>query len=178
MFKFGVTTLVLRKFEINKDATDKPAIEIVGRSSGIIAWILTAMKLNTLTTLRLQGNELSIVYGSLSGETHTIIPVSAIESTQCGYSKTLAYLYLGIISILYGLGTGELVPLLGLAVIGGILLAAYYFSNRMFIAVSAGNRTEMIAYKKGLVDGEAVDLERTLEAIDVINTNVLSRASA
>jgi len=176
MFRFGVTTLVLRKFEINKDGADKPAIEIVGRASGIIAWILTSMKLNTLTTLRLQGNELVVVYGSLSGETHTVIPVSAIESTQCGYSKTLAYLYLGIIALVFGLTTGELLPFLGLAVISGILMALYYFSNRMFIAVSAGNRTEMIAYKKGLVDGEAVDLERTLEAIDVINTNVLSRA--
>jgi len=176
MFKFGVTTLVLRKFEINKEAVEAPAIEIVGRPGGFIAWLLTAMKLNTLTTLRLEGDELSVVYGSLSGETHTVIPVSAIESTQCGHSKTLAYLYLGIISVLFGLSTGELIPFLGLLIMGGVFFAAYYLSNRMFISVSAGNRTEMIAYKKGLVEGETVDLDRTLEAIDIINTNVLAKS--
>ena len=82
MLQFGVTTLVLRKFEVNKEAVGVPAIEIVGRAGGFVAWLLTAMKLNTLTTFRLQGDELSVVYGSLSGETHTVIPVSAIESTQ------------------------------------------------------------------------------------------------
>ena len=146
MLQFGVTTLVLRKFEVNKEAVGVPAIEIVGRAGGFVAWLLTAMKLNTLTTFRLQGDELSVVYGSLSGETHTVIPVSAIESTQCGYSKSLAYLYLGIISVLSGLYSGELVPFLGLAILGRIFFALYYFSNRMFIAVSAGSRTEMIAY--------------------------------
>ena len=103
MFNFRVTTLVLRKFSINRESADEPAIEIVGRASGLMPWILTKMNLNTLTTLKLKGEELSVVYGSVSGETHTVIPVSAIESTQCGYSKTLAYLYLAFIALIYGL---------------------------------------------------------------------------
>ena len=176
MFNFGVTTLVLRQFTINDQGSDGPAIEIVGRASGLIAWLLTAMKLNTLTTLRLHDNELSVVYGSLSGETHTLVPVSAIESTQCGYSKSLIYLYLAIGVVLFGLSSGELIPFLGFLLLGAVFGALYYFSNRMFIAVSAGNRTVMIAYKKGLIEGEPVDLDRTLEAIAVINRNVIEKA--
>jgi len=178
MFKLGVTTLVLRKFTISDQGTDGPALEIVGRASGFVAWLLTTMKLNTLTTLRLQGNELSIVSGSLSGETHTLIPVTSIESTQCGHSKKLIYLYVAIAAVLLGLSTGELVPFLGSLVLSAIFGALYYFSNQMFIEVSAGTRTEIIAYKKGLVDGETVDLERTLEAINVINSSVIEKASA
>ena len=175
MFKFGVTTLVLRQFSINKDPSDLPALEIVGRAGGLIAWLLTQMKLNTLTTLKLQGEELSVVYGSLSGETHTVIPVSAIESTQCGHSKTLLYLYLGVIVLALGLTTGDMARILISAIIAAVFFAIYYFSNRMFISVSAGDRTETIAYKKGLVDGASVDLERTLEAIAVINESVLAK---
>jgi len=118
------------------------------------------------------------VYGSLSGETHTIIPVTAIESTQCGYSKTLIYLYVAIAAVLLGLSTGDLAPFLASLLFAAIFGALYYFSNRMFIAVSAGNRTEMIAYKKGLIDGETVDLERTVEALNILNRNVIEKATA
>jgi len=175
MFNFRVTTLVLTQFSIDKDASDSSAIEIVGRPSGFTAWLLAQMKLDTPTTLKLRGDELSFVYGSLSGETHTVIPVSAIESTQCGYSKNLVYMYLGVIALLGGLTSGEFAPFLLLAIVAAVFFALYFFSNRMFIAVSAGNRTEMIAYKKGLIEGEQVDLERTLQAIAVINENVLAK---
>ena len=175
MFNFGVTTLVLTKFSVDREATDTPAIEVAGRASGFMAWLLTQMKLNTLTTLTLQGDEVSLVEGSLSGETHTVIPISAVESTKCGYSKNLLLLYLGIILLLIGLSSGEFAPFLGLAIVAAVFFALYYFSNRVFISISAGGETAMIAFKKGLIEGEQVDLERTLQAIAVINENVLAR---
>ena len=175
MFKFGLPTLVLRQFSINEAATSDPAIEITGRASGFTQWLLTAMKLSTLTTFRLQGDELSVVSGGLSGETHTVIPVSAIESTQCGFSKSMGFLIAGAAFLLLGLLSAKLNVLLMSAVVAAVAFALYYFSNRMFISVSAGDRTETIQYKKGLIDGQSVDLERTLQAIAIVNAAVLDR---
>ncbi len=177
MFKFGLPTLVLKTFTINKDVTSGPLIEIIGRPQGFMSWLLTAMKMSTLTTLKMEGDELSIVSAGLSGEVHTVIPVSAIESTQCGFSKQIAWLFVAALLLVGGATSGETTLFLFFLLLAAIAVAAYYLGNRMFLSVSAGNRTEVIQFKKGVTEGVPVDLERTLEAIGVINAAVLKRRS-
>jgi hypothetical protein len=142
-------------------------------AKGVMQWVLTAMK---LSTLRLDGDELSIVSGGLKGETHTVIPVSAIESTECGFKKEISYLFVAAGFLIWGIATMKFAPFLLNTLFAVALLAFYYFSKEMFISVSAGSCTEFIRFKHGLVDGESIDLERTLEAISVINSAVLAKS--
>ena len=175
MFKFGVPTLIIRKFSISKDAAGGSDIEIIGRASGLTQWLLTLMKISTLTTLKTKGEELSLVSAGLGGEIHTVIPISAIESTECGFSKSIGWVVLGIIALLYGIGSQAMNMFLFSAIIAAICFAVYYMSGQMFISAMAGGREIHIKYKKGMIDGEKVDLESTLEAIATINAKVLNR---
>ena len=178
MFKIALPTLVIRKFDLNDGTGDGPRIEIAGRASGLTQWLLTVMKISTLTTFKLQGEELSVVSAGLNGEIHTVIPVSAIESTECGYSKSIGWAILGVIFLLTALTSGSMNVFLVGVILAGISFAFYYFSSRMFISVMAGNRDAKIQYKKGVIEGEPVDLERTLAAIEAVNTAVLDRHKA
>ncbi len=87
MLKLGTRTLAARMFNADEEGKDGKYIEIIGRASGLISWILTLMSLDTLTTLRLEANNLSVKSSSLSGVIHTVMPLGAIGSTQCGFFK-------------------------------------------------------------------------------------------
>ncbi len=173
MLSFGIPTLVLRQFDINEEATDSPALEIEGRAVGFISWLLTVMKMSTLTTLRLESDRLSVVSASLSGEIHTVIPIGAIESTQCGYSKAISFLAVAFIVLILGLSTGELGGFLIALLVAAVFGAAYFFSDKMFISVAAGDTKVAIAYKKSAIEGTKIDLERTLQAIRLINKRIV-----
>jgi len=177
MLKFGIPTLVLRQFDINENATEGSTIEITGRATGLISWLLTVMKLSTLTTLRLDADRLSVVTAGLSGEIHTVMPLGAIESTQCGYSKTVAFLAIAIGSLLFGLTTGEMGAFLVFLVIAVAFFVGYFLSDKMFVSVTAGGINVAIAYKKGVIDGVSVDLDRTLQAIQVLNQKIIQEHS-
>lgn len=127
MFKFGSPTLVIRKFSINENGADGNYLEITGRASGLISWILTMMKLDTLTTLKLESDKLSVNNSSLSGEIHTVMPLGAIESTQCGFSKTTIWLILVFFSIGSGLLSGSGGAMFGLVIVGAVFLLKYFF---------------------------------------------------
>ena len=173
MFKFGMPTLVIRKFNVNENGLDGKYLEIVGRASGLISWILTLMKLDTLTTLYLEADRLSVKTASLSGETHAVMPLGAIESTQCGFSKSLSWLVLAVISVLGALLGGEASTFIGSLLMGAIFLALYFFSNRMFISIKAGNETISIAFQKGIIEDVSVDLDQTLAALQLLNSMVV-----
>ncbi len=173
MFKFGIPTLVIRKFDVNENGLDGKYLEIIGRASGLISWILTLMKLDTLTTLHLEADRLSVKTSSLSGEIHTVIPLGAIESTKCGFSKSMIWLTLAVIVILGGLLSGEVGAFIGSLVVGAVFFVIYFLSNRMFISVAAGSETISIAFQKGIIEDVSVDLDKTLVALQLLNSMVV-----
>ena len=175
MFGFGKPTLVLRQFDINESATEGPPIEIEGRATGFMQWLLTAMKISTLTTLRLDTDRVSFVNAGLDGEEHTVIPLAAIDSTQCGYSKSILLLVAAVGVLLFGSVTGEVAPMFVSLIFAAVLGASYYFSDKMFISISAGSTKVTIEYKKGVIEGVNVDLERSLQAIRVINERIMAQ---
>jgi len=173
MLSFGIPTLVLRQFDINEEATDSPALEIEGRAVGFVSWILTMMKLSTLTSLRLESDRVFLVSSGLAGEVHSVIPIGAIESTQCGYSKAISLLAAAFIVLIFGLSTGELVGFLVSLLVAAVFGAAYFFSDKMFISITAGSTKLAIAYKKSVVEGSQIDLDKTLQAIRLINQRII-----
>ena len=178
MFQFAQPTLVVRSFAVNDPSPDQPVVEISGRAAGFTSWLLTLMKLSTITTLTLKGDELSLVSAGFSGEKHSLIPVESIDTTECGYSKPTGWAFIGVILLLYGIGSGVMAQLLLGLVLAAICFAAYYFGGRMYMIVRAGSHEGMIQYKEGLVDGQSVNLERTLTAVGAINQAVMRKNRA
>jgi hypothetical protein len=173
MFGLGIPTLVIRKFHIDENGSEGKFIEIEGRATGLISWILTILKLDTLTILQLKGDQLKVKASSLSGEVHTVMPLSAIETTQCGFSKSLIWLNLAVIAFLYGVVSGDGGVFLLMLLLAVVFGAIYYFSKRIFLSATAGDTKVAIAFKKGVMEGTNIDFDRTLTAIQLLNKLVL-----
>ena len=68
--------LVLRKFEFT--GPDSPSVQIQGRPSGVVAWLLTTLGLDTLTTLRIDEEGAVLTSASLGGVIRHLVPVAAM----------------------------------------------------------------------------------------------------
>ena len=174
MFNLGSPTLVVSKYLVDENAADGKYLNIVGRPSGLMSWLLTLMKINPQTNLELQNDRLSVSLSQLSGESHTVVPLDAIDITKCGFSKKLRWLVLGIATLLGGVSAGDGGVFMMALLLSAVFLVLYFFSNRMFLSVTAGGESVVIEYKKSVVEGVKVDLDRTLAAIEVLNGRVLA----
>ena len=184
---FGVKSagspLVLRRYAI--DERGKFLVDIVGRQSGIIAWMLVTMGLDVETKLQVTRQSLSFKASSFFGTNYNTIPLTSISSTHCGYTKSASALFSAI--ALGGLGLVQF--LAGTSGLGIILLivAAFFFISywlsktlTIFIETSGGTMIGL-AFKRSLIENVQVDIEEALRTINLINRAVLaaqSRSSA
>jgi hypothetical protein len=171
-------SLVLRKFHVNESAPDGVLVEIVGRASGVTAWLLTIMGFDAETSLKLSNNELSFRSSSLFGQIHQVAPLQSISSTHCGYSKPIGYLILGVLFVLGGFpGLGQSggggIFLIGL-IIGGIFLIAYWLSKKMTISIETGGGMIMgLVFKRSVIENVPVDIQKAIQAMNVVNKKVI-----
>ena len=132
-------TLVLRRFRVTEQPGDGLYVEIVGRPEGLMGWLLTTIGLDSEVTLRVTDTEVTKESASLQGKTRQIAPISGIASGYVGYMKSVWKLYFGLLLVAFGIYTGffgkHTVALILCLLAGGILLALYWFSNRLEIAV-------------------------------------------
>lgn len=170
-------TLVLRNFKITESAlAGDTLVEIVGRSSGFKAWLLTVMGLSPETTFKVSRTEVSYKGSSLSGETHQIVPLPSVASTHCGYTKSIFSLILGIIIILGGLliGTENTSILLLELVIGGLFIISYWLSKKIIIKIETSGGLMMgIAFKRSVIENVPVNMEQALKVIKIVNEQVV-----
>jgi hypothetical protein len=174
-------TLVLTAFNVNPNATDTPCIEISGRPSGLVAWILTAMQLSAETTLSVTDLQVSLKSASLSGEFNNFVPLPHVSSTHCGYSKPFLLLICGVLA--FAVGTvlslvapagGAVIFILGL-LIAAVFIAIYFLSRRITInLVTDGSVPLRLTFKPGLLSGVPVNIRSTIDALALLNAKVLS----
>src|ERR1035437_3563240 len=67
------TTIVLTRFRINEDPAARTAVEIAGRVSGIVSWILTLLQLSPEIEFVVTDSEVMMRWASLSGVQHTYV---------------------------------------------------------------------------------------------------------
>src|SRR5258708_1073082 len=69
------TPVVLKRFHVNEDPSAKTAVEITGRISGIVSWVLTLLRLEPKFELTVTDSEATIRSGSLRGTAQLCIPL-------------------------------------------------------------------------------------------------------
>ena len=192
--RFSGLTLVLRTFKIDEAPSANILVDIVGRGSGIITWLLTIIGFDAVTSLKVTDKEVTFKRSSLFGKTYQVISLPSVSSTHCGYSKPLGYLIMGVIFLVGGIlsipfqGGGGGFPrdtaaglsanstfvLIGL-VIGGIFLLAYFLSKKIFIFLETyGGMILGISFKRSVIENVSVDMEQALKAIEVINKRIIA----
>jgi hypothetical protein len=179
-------SLVLRKFNLNEAAPDGLVVDIEGRASGLISWLLTVLGLDAITTLKITGKELSFRSSSLFGQIYQVAPLPNISSTHCGYSKPIGYLVLGVLIGLAGIvasfaqhGGGGLAGGGGMAglpliVIGLVFIIAYFLSKKLAISVeTSGGMVMGLTFKRSVIENVPVDIQKALMAIQLINRKIV-----
>jgi hypothetical protein len=172
-------TLVLRRFEIDESSTSNVFVDIVGRASGISAWLLTIIGFDAETSLKVTDKEVSFKTSSLMGQIHQVVPLSSVSSTHCGFSKPIGYFILGVFFILGGLlsGLGQrgggVVILIGI-ILGGIFLIAYYLSKKIVISIeTSGGIVLGVSFKRSVIENVGVDINKALKAIMLVNNKTI-----
>ncbi len=175
----SVNALVLRKFEINQSSSADKIIDIVGRKSGFVAFLLTVLGLDATTSLRCTRDRVEYRASSLFGETSTTIPLNQVTGIVGGYKKPIELLIAAAISFgisfVFGLITrngivffilGVLIPL--------VLIIQYLYGKTMNLGVqNGGDKVYGLEFKKGLIEGVSVDIQLVKEAITLLNNAVL-----
>jgi hypothetical protein len=177
-----VPTLVLRTFNINTSGNGQPCLEISGRPSGIIAWLLTIMNLSAETHMVVTDRFFSIKGASLMGEFNNFVPLPHVSSTHCGFSKPIGYIIAGfavaIFGVISGLNQRDGTPLIaGGLIVGLIFLVAYFFSRKLIIGIrTAGGLPFELMFKPGVLGSVRVDIDSVRQAITLLNDKVLQAA--
>jgi hypothetical protein len=158
--------LVLRRYNI--DEKGKILVDIVGRQSGVLAWLFVTMGLDAETSLQVSRQTLTFKSSSFFGTTYNTVPLTMISSTHCGYTKSAELLILGLIFTLVGL------PTIILSIFGIILLIGYWLSKQLTIYIeTTGGMLIGLSFKRSIIENVQIDIDDALKTTHLINRLVL-----
>jgi len=178
------SALVLREFQVNDHATEGAVITIRGRVSGLVAWLLTLVGVDTETTLTVTTDRVSLQRASLSGRHVVQIPLANVASTQSAYYQPVWALLMAAWFAFTGLvlaaldngfeaGAKEKDIFSGL-IMAGIFVVIFRLGRKIGISVESGGGTHYgIAFKPSVIEGVSVDLDAALRVAAILNTYVM-----
>lgn len=173
--------LALRRFEVNGLPDAPVVVDIRGRASGLVAWLLTVARIDNETCLVVTRDQVWFQAASLYGQTQRVVPLLSVASTHCGYRKPLGLLVLGIFFLLVGIlawmvgAVEEPGAAILLAAIGGGLLVMYKLRKSMTISLETHGGTILgLNFKRSVIEGVGVSMEQAEQAIQAINNSILA----
>lgn len=148
-------------------------VSIVGRESGLIAWILSLMGVDPTTSIRVGMDRVEFSSSSLAGTQSRLIPLQSVCSTYYGYHKpwkaavaiVAFFLFFGtsIASALVDGGSrnSQVSVFLGTFVAGFVVALIYYFLNRTLTLgfVETSGVVSGIKFKRSVI--ENMDINET-----------------
>jgi len=174
--------VVLRRFEIREAPADGVFVRIVGRVSGLIGWLLSALGFGNETQFEVTSERISFSASNLSGQMHILTPITHVANTACSYAKPLHLLVIGgfiaLGGVLAGISGGASPLILGV-LLGGVFFAMYWYSRKLSIRViSTGGQPITIVFKPSVLENVTIDMNRALQAIALLNRKVLESHGA
>ena len=174
------SSLVLKKFTINKTAAGKTAlVEITGRPGGLISWLLTLIGLDSTWHLKVTSTDISLRAASLFGQQDSVTAISSISDVHCGYRKPVGYFFVSAAFLLLGVG-GGLSDGGAKAFLCGLLFAAVFFityflrKSIVIYFVTRGSSKLGISFKRSVIENVAVDIQQAQLTVGIINSLVVT----
>jgi ribosomal protein L40E len=180
--KTNSTSLVLTKFYVNENDPNKVFVSISGRGEGVIAWLLTVLKIYGETTFELNDECIAMNYLSMQGNINHIIPLTCVSSSYCGYSQSIMAFIVGIFFSIIGffmlIISSIRVEGFSLFIIGIILIISFFFSKRLFITVETkGGMTPGIKFKRSIIGNVPVDFNKAKSVVAIIKNKTIQKTS-
>lgn len=153
--------LVIKKWYASKTANeDGNYVHLVGRESGLLAWLLALMGIDPTTEIEIKENLILFTEGSLEGSQKRVIPMKSVCSAFYGYVKPWKMaLVLGIL----------LLPLYGIGLLVGPL---YYFLNKSLSVgvIETSSWVGGFSFKRSVIEGQNIDEKKAYEVIDIVRS--------
>jgi hypothetical protein len=188
--------LVLREFRVGSAETTGEFLYILGRRSGIIAWLLTLFGLHAQTSFSVTDDEVARETVGPSGFESLYAPLSEITASRCSYYRAFWVLVLSLAFYLYGLITLLLAVIQSndyqrqraLAAASDILWPClvcgtacyvwYTLSKRVLISVTARGDVGLgISFKRSIIENVGVELKKAVAAVDLMNARILAKSA-
>lgn len=186
------TPIVLKRFRLSQDPAAGAVIEITGRVSGVVSWILTLLRVEPEFQFTATRDSVSIRRESLRGTQHTFVPLSAVTGTNCGYQRSIlafafavyfafdcvSYLLVGFLSN----NRDEVGTNMGLAfgflILAGIAALIYFLSKKVGLWIESSLHSHGLSFKRSVIENVSVELPQALRAIEILNSLVLNARTA
>lgn len=186
--------LVLREFRVGSAETTGEFLYILGRRSGLIAWLLTLFGLQAQTSFSVTNDEVARETVGPRGFEYLYSPLAEISSSRCSYYRAFMVLVLSLAFYAYGLFTllsamlrdndhvrqralAEASDTLWVSLVLGTACYIWYaLSKRVLISVVARGDVGMgISFKRSVIENVGVELKKAVEAVDLMNARILAK---
>jgi hypothetical protein len=175
--------LILTRFEVNDFSRDGVYINIEGRASGFLHWILHLFGLVFHTSLKVNDRELHLKSASAFKIIESIAPLASVSSTNCGYYKPFWMLLVACLLIVngfvmafgfsrqYGIETHyTIAAAIPYWILSVVCLLAYVLSKRIMISFEArGSKTFFLAFRRSVIENVAIDINFANKALIKLN---------
>lgn len=166
--------LVLKTWKISETGAEGTEnVVIMGRESGLLAWLLALLKVDPVTSISVNADRVDFSQASLAGTQSRLIPLQNVCSTYYGYHKPWkAAAMIVAFSLYLGLTLTNMSAVLGLLVIllGAGAGVGYYFLNRSLTLgfVEHSGVVSGIKFKRSLIENVDIDGEQAREVCALI----------
>ena len=98
--------LTCTKFNYSATPSDGRYIDINGKKTGVISWLKSKLNINSEASFQVFKDHIRVRGHSLIGDKITLIPLRSVNSISVlfGREKKISYLFVGILTIPFGIG--------------------------------------------------------------------------
>lgn len=171
-----MSALVIKAWKAESKPIDQHQnfVRITGREGGLIAWVLSLMRIDPVTTIKVGLDRIEFSSASLAGIESRLIPLQNICSSYYGYHKPwkqavsilVAFVFIGS-TIASALADGNPqgaspTPVLASVVAGLVAALLYYFLNRTLTLgfVETSGVVSGIRFKRSVIENLDINQEQ------------------
>ena len=173
--------LVIKSWKAESKPIDgnKNFVSITGRKSGLVAWLLSLLKIDPSTTINVGLDRVEFTSASLAGTASRLIPLQGVCSTYYGYHKpwkqaTSIFMLFAFVGLSLAMGSAERGSPGGMSLVvataaGLVIALVYYFLNRTLTLgfVEHSGVVNGIVFKRSVIENLDINHEQA-KAVCVI----------
>ena len=175
--------LVIKRWKAESKPIDanNNFVSITGRKSGLVAWLLSLLKIDPSTTINVGLDRVEFTSASLAGTASRLIPLQGVCSTYYGYHKpwkasSSIFFLFAFFGLSMAMSTAERgspgnggLTLVVAATLGLIVALVYYFLNRTLTLgfVEHSGVVSGIIFKRSVIENIDINHEQA-KAVCVI----------
>jgi hypothetical protein len=154
--------------------TDGAYINILARNSGLVAWLMTVLSIQSVHRLSVFYDDVVLERRSIFGYTRVLLPVPSVSSVITGYHKPWlkALLYWGVFAALGAGVEQEYQSAIGgilVALLGTVIAIVVFILNRSLTVVVREQEGSLhgLSLKRSVIEGVEID-EQALSRITTV----------